>query len=82
MDRWRRREISNFDYLMFLNTVACRSYNDLGQYPVMPWVLKNYTSDNIDLSDPSKLHLDVFTQVADVSVTYVKVPEIVEFFCR
>ena len=54
MDRWRRREISNFDYLMFLNTVACRSYNDLGQYPVMPWVLKNYTSDNIDLSDPSE----------------------------
>eukprot|EP00116_Pleurobrachia_bachei_P019139 sb/3479401/ len=53
MDRWRRREISNFDYLMFLNTIACRSYNDLGQYPVMPWVLKNYTSDTIDLTDPS-----------------------------
>ena len=53
MDKWRRREISNFDYLMFVNTIAGRSYNDLGQYPVMPWVLKNYTSQTIDLSDPN-----------------------------
>ena len=53
MDKWRRREISNFDYLMFLNTIAGRSYNDLGQYPVMPWVLKNYTSQTIDLADPN-----------------------------
>ena len=26
-DKWQRREISNFDYLMFLNTIAGRSYN-------------------------------------------------------
>ena len=32
--RWQRRDISNFDYLMFLNTVAGRTYNDLSQYPV------------------------------------------------
>ncbi|XP_063688636.1 lipopolysaccharide-responsive and beige-like anchor protein isoform X2 [Bolinopsis microptera] len=52
MDKWRSREISNFDYLMFLNTIAGRSYNDLGQYPIMPWILKNYTSEKLDLSDP------------------------------
>ena len=50
---WVRRRISNFDYLMHLNTVAGRTYNDLTQYPVFPWVLSDYTSDSIDLSDPS-----------------------------
>ena len=38
-DKWRRREITNFDYLMQLNTISGRSFNDLNQYPVMPWVL-------------------------------------------
>ncbi|VDK82214.1 unnamed protein product [Litomosoides sigmodontis] len=48
--KWQRREISNFDYLMFLNTVAGRSYNDLNQYPIFPWVLANYTSSTLDLN--------------------------------
>ena len=29
--KWQRREISNFEYLMFLNTIAGRTYNDLNQ---------------------------------------------------
>ena len=52
-DKWMKREISNFDYLMFLNTIAGRSYNDLSQYHVFPWVLSDYTSESIDLQDPS-----------------------------
>uniref|UniRef100_F1KPT4 Putative neurobeachin homolog n=1 Tax=Ascaris suum TaxID=6253 RepID=F1KPT4_ASCSU len=48
--KWQRREISNFDYLMFLNTVAGRTYNDLNQYPIFPWVLANYTSHTLDLN--------------------------------
>ncbi|KAH7332120.1 hypothetical protein KP509_20G069100 [Ceratopteris richardii] len=47
---WRRREINNFEYLMQLNTLAGRSYNDLTQYPVFPWVISDYTSENLDLS--------------------------------
>lgn len=35
---WQRRRISNFEYLMGLNTLAGRSFNDLCQYPVFPWV--------------------------------------------
>jgi len=42
--KWVRGEITNFQYLMFLNTLAGRSYNDLMQYPIFPWVLKDYTS--------------------------------------
>jgi hypothetical protein len=51
-DAWINREISNFDYLMKLNSIAGRTYNDLGQYPVFPWVLSDYQSTSLDLSDP------------------------------
>ncbi|KAL3661442.1 hypothetical protein V7S43_013645 [Phytophthora oleae] len=52
-ERWVQGDISNFAYLMHLNTLAGRSYNDLTQYPVFPWVLADYDSEILDLSDPS-----------------------------
>lgn len=52
-ERWRRREITNFEYLMILNTLAGRSYNDLTQYPVFPWVLADYSSETLDLKKSS-----------------------------
>ncbi|XP_053475020.1 lipopolysaccharide-responsive and beige-like anchor protein isoform X2 [Ictalurus furcatus] len=51
--RWQKREISNFEYLMFLNTIAGRTYNDLNQYPVFPWIISNYDSEELDLTLPS-----------------------------
>lgn len=81
--------MSTFDYLMALNTLAGRTYNDLNQYPVrvgvknhcwhdhfacvtgravhapgscqssstplqvFPWVLADYSSPTLDLSDPT-----------------------------
>ncbi|TYG93240.1 hypothetical protein ES288_A11G094900v1 [Gossypium darwinii] len=53
MERWARWEIGNFEYLMQLNTLAGRSYNDITQYPVFPWILSDYSSKSLDLSDPS-----------------------------
>ncbi len=35
---------------MHLNTLAGRSYNDLMQYPVFPWILSDYDSEELDLS--------------------------------
>lgn len=35
LQKWVQREISNFEYLMQLNTIAGRTYNDLSQYPVV-----------------------------------------------
>jgi hypothetical protein len=49
--KWKDRKMSNFEYIMFLNTISGRSYNDLSQYPVFPWVLCDYTSSTIDLDD-------------------------------
>ncbi|KAI5607332.1 lipopolysaccharide-responsive and beige-like anchor protein isoform X7 [Silurus asotus] len=51
--RWQKRELSNFEYLMFLNTIAGRTYNDLNQYPVFPWIISNYDSEELDLTLPS-----------------------------
>ncbi|KAJ7408040.1 neurobeachin like 1 [Willisornis vidua] len=53
MQKWMNREISNFDYLMQLNTMAGRTYNDLAQYPVFPWILRDYTSEELDLNNPA-----------------------------
>ena len=36
---------------MVVNRMAGRTYEDLGQYPVFPWVLSDYTSDTLDLSN-------------------------------
>ena len=46
--RWVRGEFTNFQYLTFLNTLAGRSYNDLMQYPIFPWVLADYSSEVLD----------------------------------
>uniref|UniRef100_A0AAQ5X7X2 WDFY family member 4 n=1 Tax=Amphiprion ocellaris TaxID=80972 RepID=A0AAQ5X7X2_AMPOC len=51
--RLTKGEISNFEYLMHLNTIAGRTYNDLMQYPVFPWVLADYHSETLDLSNPA-----------------------------
>jgi factor associated with neutral sphingomyelinase activation len=58
LQKWRYGTISNFEYLMYLNNMADRSYNDLTQYPVFPWVLSDYTSATLDLND-SKVYRDL-----------------------
>ncbi|KAF2743345.1 beach-domain-containing protein [Sporormia fimetaria CBS 119925] len=50
--KWLKGELSNFHYLMMVNTLAGRSFNDLTQYPVFPWVIADYTSEDLDLADP------------------------------
>lgn len=32
--------------------MADRTFNDLTQYPVFPWVISDYSSPTLDLSDP------------------------------
>ncbi|OHT04461.1 Beige/BEACH domain containing protein [Tritrichomonas foetus] len=49
---WVNGKISNFTYLMNLNILAGRTYNDLSQYPVFPWVIADYTSEELDLTNP------------------------------
>ena len=41
---FRKGKISNYIYLLYLNKYSTRTYNDLAQYPVFPWLVKNYES--------------------------------------
>lgn len=47
---WRSGEMTNFEFLTQLNKAAGRSFNDLMQYPVFPFVLSDYTSVILDLN--------------------------------
>jgi factor associated with neutral sphingomyelinase activation len=49
---WVEGVMSNYDYLLALNSAANRTRNDLSQYPVFPWILSNYESNILDLNDP------------------------------
>lgn len=53
MSAWRSGSITNWEYLMRLNGLGGRTYNDLMQYPVLPFVIADYTSRILDLNDPA-----------------------------
>ncbi|XP_023288682.1 lysosomal-trafficking regulator isoform X2 [Orussus abietinus] len=48
---WRSGTLTNWEYITCLNKLAGRSYNDLMQYPVFPFVLADYVSEKIDLNN-------------------------------
>ena len=51
-DQWIEGKLDNFGYLLVLNKLASRSFHDLSQYPIFPWVIKEFSSDKLDLDDP------------------------------
>ena len=38
-EAWQKGMITNGDYLLYLNFISHRSFNDATQYPVFPWIL-------------------------------------------
>ncbi|EHB05069.1 Protein FAN [Heterocephalus glaber] len=52
MLQWQRGHLSNYQYLLHLNNLADRSCSDLSQYPVFPWIISDYSSPDLDLSNP------------------------------
>ena len=45
--KWKKYQISNVELLMRLNVLGGRSYNDLSQYPVLPWIISDYKREKI-----------------------------------
>ena len=43
---WKIGDVSNFEYLMYLNALSGRSFHDVAQYFVFPWILKEYGGEN------------------------------------
>mmetsp|Transcript_31498 Transcript_31498/g.76019 ORF Transcript_31498/g.76019 Transcript_31498/m.76019 type:complete len:3637 (+) Transcript_31498:249-11159(+) len=52
VSQWVNGKMTNFEFLMHLNSFAGRTYNDLTQYPVFPWIIADYDSEEFDLEDP------------------------------
>ena len=52
LKQWQREELSTYEYLLFLNKYGSRSFNDVNQYPIFPWLIKKYqieNNNNIDI---------------------------------
>lgn len=43
-------------------SLADRTFQDLTQYPVFPWIISDYESEEIDLNDP-KFYRDLFKPI-------------------
>ena len=48
VEDWQNFKISTLEYLMWLNIYSGRSFNDLTQYPVFPWIISNYTTQELE----------------------------------
>ncbi len=61
---YQKRKISSFEFLMWLNIYSNRSYKNIHEYPVFPWIISNYKiiedenkqlrEDNLEIRDLSK----------------------------
>ena len=57
MEEWQNWKISTLEYLMWLNIYSGRSFNDLTQYPILPWLITNYENDEIKNNDYRNLSI-------------------------
>ena len=63
LSQFKRGEISNYEYLLNLNKLSSRTYNDLTQYPIFPWLvfqideLYKITSGEIGLNEYEKTYI-------------------------
>lgn len=72
--KWIENKMTNFEYLIELNKISGRSYNDLMQYPVFPWIITDYSSDVLDLTVADsyrKLKKTISTQYDETEEHYV-----------
>jgi factor associated with neutral sphingomyelinase activation len=80
--KWQNGVISNYEYLMYLNSMSDRSFNDLTQYPVFPWIICDFESREIDLQN-SKTFRDLSKPIGALNperlerykARYVEMPE-------
>lgn len=51
---WNSNLMSNYDYLMYLNRLSNRSFNDISRYPLFPWVVADFASDDFQINQKSQ----------------------------
>lgn len=71
---WIQGMLPSFDYLMLLNRLSNRSFQDISQYPIFPWIISDYFSEQFvknekaqyrHLWDPLGVHSGARRQRAD-----------------
>ena len=63
--KWKEEKISTFDYLLYLNKLSSRTYNDPNQYLIMPWIflingINNKRNFNIPISVQDEDKQEIF----------------------
>ena len=48
-EKWSKWKISSLKMLMMINIYGNRTYNDLNQYPVFPWIITDYSSNELPM---------------------------------
>ncbi|EAY12930.1 Beige/BEACH domain containing protein [Trichomonas vaginalis G3] len=74
-EKWVQGKKSNFSYLMYLNRISGRTFNDSSLYPIMPWILSDYESSKLDL-DNEKNYRDLSKPIGALGESRLK--EIIE----
>ena len=54
-EKWKKWEISSLQLIMQMNLYANRTFNDMNQYPVFPWVFLDYKSETFPENFSDKL---------------------------
>ena len=64
-EEWKKKKITNFEYLIRVNDLASRTFEDLSQYPVFPWILQNYKEKELSLE--GNIYRDLRYPIAGIS---------------
>ncbi|OHS95612.1 hypothetical protein TRFO_38274 [Tritrichomonas foetus] len=66
-EKWKTRQISNFEYLMALNIYGGRSFNDSNLYPIFPWIVtKFFGFESNSLSFSQSIEFDAKKEPIDI----------------
>ena len=47
-DLWKNNKISSLEYLMWINIYGNRSFRDISQFPVFPWIIDDYKTKSFE----------------------------------
>lgn len=48
---WTKNLMTNYDYLMYLNRLSNRSFNDITRYPIFPWIISDYSNEELKINN-------------------------------
>ena len=43
---WKDKKMDTYEYLLYLNKYSSRSFNDMSQYYIFPWILRDFSNLN------------------------------------